>query len=154
MRRLVSKLAGPKEEHVTSAMGIIRMVVLVISSLSLVACSSKQGNFRPELQNIGPCPRANLVDGGLVNFEGEMSRTKGAQLTVQGPETPWAIVSIEAAIKKQKWRGRRVRISGRRCTYRCGLQEQCVTSGSIPYVKNVALDVWDNGRWVPVITRK
>ena len=124
--------------------------VLVVISLTLGACSASQVKLASPSETIGPCLRADLKDEGVTEFEGELSRTKGAHLVIQGPRTQWAILSVSDAVKKQDWRGRRVRLSGRRCVYYCGLQEQCLTSGAIHFIQNIKMDVWLHDRWKPV----
>ena len=133
----------------------IRLKITVTAiSLTLGACSANQMKTSPLTATVGPCTPSDLKDDGLVTFDGELSRTKGAQLVIQGPRTSWAILTVPKGVKKQDWQGRRVRVSGRRCVYSCGLQEQCLTPGAIPYIQHVKMDVWEHDGWKPVVDDK
>ena len=88
-----------------------------------------------------PCAGPNLVHRGTIQYEGQLGRTKGAQLTINHPKHGWAILSVPADVKGREWHTQRVRVSGDLCVYECPPMAQCLTTGSIPFVKNVDLEI-------------
>ena len=85
-------------------------------------------------QVVNPCPGERMEYKGKVTLKGQVGSTKGAQLTLKG-----VILRIEDRQEARQWVGKTVTATGDLCHYTCGPMEQCLTSGSIPSLKNITI---------------
>jgi len=90
-------------------------------------------------QQATACDGPNMVHQGPVQYEGSLGRTKGAQLTINLPDYGMTLLEVSGEIKDQNWVGQTVTVVGDLCIYRCPPRAQCLSTGTLPVLKNVRL---------------
>jgi hypothetical protein len=116
------------------------LLLLVWASTALAGCNPsltqkpQTSEAMPQSASAVSDCREGDLDEGLVELSGVVARTKGAQIILGGVILGQAGQSLAEGLV-----GKHITVRGRRCVYVCHPQEQCLTSGQIPYLSSLTL---------------